>query len=47
VKKTEPPFLKSGDEVGVISPAFAIDEDKVNSAVLFLEKNGFRVRIGN
>jgi muramoyltetrapeptide carboxypeptidase len=46
VKKTEPPFLKSGDEVGVISPAFAIDEDKVNSAVLFLEKNGFRVRIG-
>jgi muramoyltetrapeptide carboxypeptidase len=45
-KKIQPPFLKNGDEVGIISPAFAIDEEKVNSAVLFLEKNGYRVRIG-
>lgn len=46
MKKIQPPFLKSGDEVGIISPAFAIDEDKVSSAVLFLEKNGYRVRVG-
>jgi muramoyltetrapeptide carboxypeptidase len=46
LKKIQPPFLKPGDEVGIISPAFAIDEDKVNSAVLFLENNGYRVRVG-
>jgi len=46
LKKIQPPFLKSGDEVGIISPAFAIDEEKVNSAVLFLEKNGYKVRVG-
>lgn len=46
MKKIQPPFLKPGDEVGLISPAFAIDEDKVNSAVEFLEKNGYRVRVG-
>jgi muramoyltetrapeptide carboxypeptidase len=46
VKKIQPPFLKPGDEVGIISPAFAIDEEKVNSAVIFLEKNGYKVRIG-
>jgi muramoyltetrapeptide carboxypeptidase len=46
LKKIEPPFLKPGDEVGIISPAFAIDGEKVNSAVLFLEKNGYKVRVG-
>jgi muramoyltetrapeptide carboxypeptidase len=46
LEKIRPPFLKPGDEVGIISPAFAIDEEKVNSAVIFLEKNGYKVRIG-
>jgi muramoyltetrapeptide carboxypeptidase len=46
LKKIRPPFLKKGDEVGIISPAFAIDEEKVNSAVIFLEKNGYKVRVG-
>jgi len=46
LKKTEPPFLKPGDEVGIISPAFAIDEEKVSSAVSFLERNGYRVNVG-
>jgi muramoyltetrapeptide carboxypeptidase len=45
-KKIQPPFLKIGDEVGIISPAFAIDEDKLNSAVIFLEKNGYKVSVG-
>jgi muramoyltetrapeptide carboxypeptidase len=46
VKKIQPPFLRKGDEVGIISPAFAIDEEKVNSAVEFIEKNGYRVHVG-
>ncbi len=37
-KKILPPFLKSGDEVAIISPSWAIDEDKINQAVVFLEK---------
>jgi muramoyltetrapeptide carboxypeptidase len=46
LKKIQPPFLRTGDEVGIISPSFAIDEEKVNSAVIFLEKNGYKVRVG-
>lgn len=45
-KKIQPPFLNRGDKVGIISPAFAIDEDKINSAILFLEKSGYRVSVG-
>jgi muramoyltetrapeptide carboxypeptidase len=44
--KIQPPFLKPGDEVAIISPSFAVDEDKVISAVAFLEKWGMKVRIG-
>lgn len=46
LKKIQPPFLKPGDEVAIISPAWAIDEDKVGEAVIFLEKWGLKVRIG-
>ena len=46
IKKIEPPFLKSGDEVGIISPSWAIDEEKINGAVTFLEKWGLKVRLG-
>ncbi len=46
-RKIQPPFLRSGDEVGIVSPAFAIDEVKINDAVKVLEEWGLRVRIGN
>lgn len=44
--KIQPPFLRKGDEVSVISPAFCIDEDKLNSAVKILEGWGYKVRPG-
>jgi muramoyltetrapeptide carboxypeptidase len=44
--KIQPPFLKKGDEVAIISPSFAIDGDKVNSAVTLLESWGYSVHIG-
>ena len=40
LKKILPPFLKRGDEVAIISPSWAIDEDKINKAVVLLEKLG-------
>lgn len=45
-KKIQPQFLKKGDEVAIISPAFVIDEEKVTGAAAFLEGWGLRVRIG-
>lgn len=45
-KKILPPPLKKNDEVAIVSPSWAIDEEKINSAVLFLEKWGLKVRIG-
>jgi len=45
-KKILPPFLKSGDEVAIISPSWSIDEDKINQSVVFLEKQGLKVRTG-
>ena len=45
-KKIIPPFLKKGDEVAIISPAFVIDEEKVRGAAAFLEGWGLKVRIG-
>ena len=45
-KKIQPRFLTKGDEVAIISPAFAIDEDKVNNAVTLLESWDFKVHIG-
>jgi muramoyltetrapeptide carboxypeptidase len=46
LKKIQPPFLKRGDEVAIVSPSWAIDEDKINAAVLFLEDWGLNVRLG-
>ena len=46
VKKIQPPFLAKGDKVAIISPSWAIEEDKINSAVLFLEKWGLKVQTG-
>jgi len=46
VRKIRPPLLKKGDEVAIVSPAFAIEEVKVNYAVRFLENWGLRVHLG-
>ena len=45
-KKLIPPYLKPGDEVGIISPSWAIEEDKITSAVTLLESWGLKVRLG-
>jgi muramoyltetrapeptide carboxypeptidase len=45
-KKIQPPFLKNSDEVAIVSPSWAIDEDKLNKAVSFLEGWGLKVRLG-
>jgi muramoyltetrapeptide carboxypeptidase len=45
-KKIQPPFLKKGDEVGIISPSFCIDGKLLDEAVQYLEKWGLRVRVG-
>lgn len=46
VNKIQPPFLKQGDEAAIISPAFAINEKKINSAVSILEEWGLKMHIG-
>lgn len=44
--KIQPPFLKSGDEVAIISPAWSIDEDKIKDGINVLEDWGLKVHIG-
>jgi muramoyltetrapeptide carboxypeptidase len=46
VKKIQPPFLKEGDEVSIISPSYCIDEKILVEAGIFLKKWGLKVRIG-
>lgn len=46
-KKIQPPFLERGDEIAIISPSFVIEEEKVSSAVSFLEGWGLKVRLGS
>ena len=46
LKKIQPPFLRRGDEVAIVSPSWSIDEEKINSAVVFLENWGLKVRTG-
>ncbi len=46
VRKIRPPFLKPGDEVAIVSPAFAINEDKIEGSVLVLESWGLKVHVG-
>jgi muramoyltetrapeptide carboxypeptidase len=45
-KKIQPPFLKRGDKVGIVSPAWNIDESKLRNAVTFLENWGLKVVTG-
>jgi len=44
--KIQPPFLKPGDQVAIISPAYSTDEDKINNAVNIYEEWGLKVHIG-
>ena len=46
LKKIQPPFLRKGDEVTIISPSSSIDEDKINKAAVLLEEWGLKVRLG-
>jgi len=46
VIKIQPPFLRAGDEVAIVTPAFAIDKEKIDDAVKLLENWGLRVHIG-
>ena len=46
LKKIQPPFLKQGDEVAIISPSFSIDEIKISDAVKVLEGWGLKVHVG-
>lgn len=45
-KKIQPPYLKQGDEVAIVSPSFYIDQDILGEAVIFLENWGLKVRMG-
>jgi muramoyltetrapeptide carboxypeptidase len=44
--KIRPPFLKPGDEVTIVSPAFIINEDKIEGSVKVLESWGLKVHVG-
>jgi muramoyltetrapeptide carboxypeptidase len=46
VRKTVPEYLKPGDEVAIISPSWAIEEDKIHQAISLLKDWGLKVRIG-
>jgi muramoyltetrapeptide carboxypeptidase len=46
MKKIQPPYLKWGDEVAIVSPSWSVDDEVINAAVGFLEKWGLKVRIG-
>jgi len=45
-KKIRPPYLRKGDEVAIVSPSFAIEEARLNSAVAMLENWGLKVHTG-
>ena len=44
--KKQPPYLKPGDQVAIVSPSFAIEEQKLAEASHALEKWGLKVHIG-
>jgi muramoyltetrapeptide carboxypeptidase len=44
--KIQPPFLKAGDHVAIISPSFSADKQKILAGAALLEKWGLKVRIG-
>lgn len=40
-------YLKEGDLIGIVSPSRAISEQEIQTAVLALESEGFRVAVGD
>jgi len=44
--RKQPPYLKPGDEIAIVSPSFAIEEKKLVEAVGILEKWGLKVQVG-
>ncbi len=44
--RKQPPFLKEGDQVAIVSPSWKVDEKKINDAVVFLESWGLKVQLG-
>ena len=44
--KIQPPFLKEGDQVAIISPSFSVEEEKIINGASLLEQWGLKVRIG-
>jgi len=45
-RKIQPPFLKKGDNVAIVSPSFCIDENILINAAAYLENWGLSVHIG-
>ena len=41
-----PPFITTGDTVGIVSPGAQIAKGKIENAKNILEKQGFRVKTG-
>ena len=39
-------YLKKGDTVAIVSPARAIDSEKIQPAIRFFEKHGLQVVLG-
>jgi muramoyltetrapeptide carboxypeptidase len=46
MSKIQPPFLKPGDAVGIVSPSWFIDPSKLTEAVSYLEQWKLKVKIG-
>jgi muramoyltetrapeptide carboxypeptidase len=46
MSKIQPPFLKPGDTVGIVSPSWFIDPAKLTEAVTYLEQWKLKVKIG-
>ena len=44
--RKQPPFLRHGDTVGIISPSWCIDQVKLDEAIPFLEGWGLKVKTG-
>ena len=44
--RIQPPFLKAGDEVAIVSPSFSVDQIKIETAAKLLENLGLKVRFG-
>lgn len=44
--KVSPQYLKAGDEVGIVSPSFAVDRQQIENAAKVLEQWDLKVRFG-